>query len=90
MEWRTSLSDADYYINSSNSNDVKLKNLGPEDLINRTREYKLIDIEEPNNSSNGLLDDDMDIIILRRHYQRHQHQVQLQQIQPQLIGFRFI
>lgn len=61
MEWRTSLSDADYYINSSNSNDVKLKNLGPEDLINRTREYKLIDIEEPNNSSNSLLDDDMDI-----------------------------
>ncbi|KAG7663109.1 ECM21 [[Candida] subhashii] len=46
MDWRTTLADADYYINSSNSNDVKSKNLGPEDLAKRTREYNLINVRD--------------------------------------------
>ncbi|ODV79176.1 uncharacterized protein CANTADRAFT_51430, partial [Suhomyces tanzawaensis NRRL Y-17324] len=46
MEWNTSLGEADYYINSSNTNDVKTKKLTPDDLARRTREYKLINIRD--------------------------------------------
>ncbi|KAL6449572.1 ECM21 Protein ECM21 [Candida maltosa Xu316] len=53
MEWNTSLKDADYYINNSNSNDVKSKHLTAEDLIKRTREYKLASFSDATNSKNS-------------------------------------
>ncbi|EGW32289.1 uncharacterized protein SPAPADRAFT_153012 [Spathaspora passalidarum NRRL Y-27907] len=46
LQWKTSLSEADYYINNLNSNEVKSKNITPEDLAKRTREYHLVDIRE--------------------------------------------
>lgn len=46
MEWKTSLDDADFYINISNSNDVKLKNITTLDLAKRTREYKLTKVKD--------------------------------------------
>ncbi|RLV94554.1 Protoporphyrinogen oxidase [Spathaspora sp. JA1] len=46
MQWKTSLAQADYYINNSNSTDVKSKHISPQDLANRTREYQLIDIRD--------------------------------------------
>ncbi|RCK64233.1 Protein ECM21 [Candida viswanathii] len=62
MEWQTTLANADYYINNSNSNDVKLKNLCPEDLVKRTREYRLIGIDDLKNASSTSLGDDSDSI----------------------------
>ncbi|KAG2735912.1 hypothetical protein G9P44_000002 [Scheffersomyces stipitis] len=44
MEWSTSLGDSDFYINTNNSNDVRIKNITPDDLARRTREYKLVNI----------------------------------------------
>lgn len=41
MEWKTSFDDADYYINTSNTSDVKSKEITLSDLIARTRSYKL-------------------------------------------------
>ncbi|CAK9436163.1 uncharacterized protein LODBEIA_P07210 [Lodderomyces beijingensis] len=53
MEWTPSLNDADYYISTSNSNDVKSKNLAPEELAKRTREYKLVNIKDWQESARG-------------------------------------
>lgn len=51
MQWKTTLNDADYYISSSNSNDVKLKNISPEDLARRTRSYELVDFKKKTSNS---------------------------------------
>ncbi|KAI5965466.1 ECM21 [Candida theae] len=54
MQWRTTLDDADYYISSSNSNEVRSKNIGPEDLAKRTRSYTLVDTKNNDRSdANG-------------------------------------
>ncbi|CAK7900267.1 hypothetical protein CAAN3_05S00496 [[Candida] anglica] len=45
MEWRPRFEDADYYINTSNSSDVKSRETTKEDLVRRTRSYRLVDIE---------------------------------------------
>ncbi|KAI5963752.1 ECM21 [Candida pseudojiufengensis] len=50
MEWNTNFQNADYFISSLNSNDFKLKNIGPDDLARRSREYKLIDNSKTSNS----------------------------------------
>ncbi|CUM67548.1 uncharacterized protein PRCAT00005248001 [Priceomyces carsonii] len=42
MEWQTSFNDCDYYINLSNSNDIKTSNVTPEKLAQRTRNYRLV------------------------------------------------
>ncbi|KAG5421261.1 ECM21 [Candida metapsilosis] len=53
MQWKTTLNDADYYISSSNSNEVKSKNIGPEDLAKRTRCYELVDTRKKNTNDQG-------------------------------------
>lgn len=63
MEWQTTLANADYYINNNNSNDVKLKNFSPEDLVKRTREYRLVGIDDLKNASTTSFgDEDSDSI----------------------------
>lgn len=44
IEWETTFDDADYYISTLNSNDVKAKEITLTDLIARTRNYRLADI----------------------------------------------
>lgn len=46
MEWFTSLKDADFYINTTDSNDVKFKKVLPDDLAKRTRDYKLLNVRD--------------------------------------------
>lgn len=47
LEWVSNLNDCDYYISTENTNDIKSKNITTEDLAKRTREYKLIQIQDP-------------------------------------------
>lgn len=53
IEWETSLHDADFYINSLNSNDVRIKKLTADDMARRTREYKLVNIRDLAEGSEG-------------------------------------
>ncbi|EEQ39724.1 Arrestin (or S-antigen), C-terminal domain family protein [Clavispora lusitaniae] len=46
LEWNLSLQDADYYINTSNSNDTRFSHVSPNDLKRRTRKYKLANVHE--------------------------------------------
>ncbi|KAK6459899.1 hypothetical protein DFJ63DRAFT_323881 [Scheffersomyces coipomensis] len=46
LEWSTNLKNSDYYINTSNSNDIKIRNLTADDLAKRTKEYKLVNIRD--------------------------------------------
>lgn len=46
MEWSTTLADADFFINTANSNDVRAKKISPAELARRTRHYKLVRIKE--------------------------------------------
>lgn len=46
MEWLAKMSDAFFYINTSNSNDVKIKEVTPEKLASITRDYKLINVRD--------------------------------------------
>lgn len=46
MEWLANMSDAFFYINTSNSNDVKTKKVTPEKLADITRNYKLISVRD--------------------------------------------
>ncbi|CUM48487.1 uncharacterized protein AC631_02321 [Debaryomyces fabryi] len=46
MEWLAKMSDAFFYINTSNSNDVKTKEVTPEKLADITRNYKLISVRD--------------------------------------------
>lgn len=46
MEWLAKMSDAFFYINTSNSNDVKTKKVTPEKLADITRNYKLISVRD--------------------------------------------
>lgn len=41
LDWNLSLADADYFINSDNSNDTKTRGIEPDDLVKRTRKYYL-------------------------------------------------
>ncbi|KAI5951189.1 ECM21 [Candida jiufengensis] len=51
MEWSTNFNNADYYINASNSSEYKFKNIKPDDLAKRSREYKLVDISKTTNNN---------------------------------------
>jgi hypothetical protein len=53
LQWSTTLNDYDYYINTSNSNDIRIKSpLDSETLARRTKEYTLVDIyDEPSQFS---------------------------------------
>ncbi|KAK6459522.1 uncharacterized protein RJT20DRAFT_132652 [Scheffersomyces xylosifermentans] len=53
MEWKTTMNDADFYINTTNSNDVKIKHITPDDLARRTREYKLVNVRDLANGVDG-------------------------------------
>uniref|UniRef100_A0A0L0P308 Arrestin C-terminal-like domain-containing protein n=1 Tax=Candidozyma auris TaxID=498019 RepID=A0A0L0P308_CANAR len=46
FEWNSSLSDADYYINTENSNDAKISKIGPNELAQRTKRYRLVSVRE--------------------------------------------
>lgn len=46
MEWQTKLSEAFFYINTSNSNDVKATKISSEQLANITKNYKLINVRD--------------------------------------------
>lgn len=73
MEWLTSLNDADFYINSSNSNDIKTKNISTVDLAKRTREYKLTNIRELAEGSTDIHHSNLNI-----HSSPSKHSVQLE------------
>lgn len=57
LEWNIKLSEADYYISSSNTNDTHLKNLSPNDLAKRTRDYKLVNIRDLADGNDKINDD---------------------------------
>lgn len=47
MEWKTCFKESDYYINTSNSNDFRSRDITLNDLLNRTRSYKLVGPDSP-------------------------------------------
>jgi hypothetical protein len=58
LQWSTTLSDYDYYINTTNSNDIKTKTpLDSETLAKRTKEYTLVDIHDEQKRSSQTFDD---------------------------------
>jgi hypothetical protein len=59
MEWFTSLNEADFYVNATNSNDVKFKKVSPDDLAKRTRDYKLLNIRDLANGAKSPSDIDI-------------------------------
>lgn len=46
LEWVFAMKDADYYINTKNSNDTKVKRISHSNLALRTRKYKLVDVRQ--------------------------------------------
>lgn len=46
FEWLLSLSDADYYINTQNSNDAKIRKIDPNELAQRTKRYRLVNVRD--------------------------------------------
>lgn len=45
LEWIVSLHDADYFISTSNSNDTRSSDVTPRELAERTRKYRLVDVQ---------------------------------------------
>lgn len=46
FEWLSSLSDADYYINTNNSNDAKIRKIDPNELAKRSKRYRLVNVRD--------------------------------------------
>ncbi|PSK39688.1 hypothetical protein C7M61_001490 [Candidozyma pseudohaemuli] len=46
FEWLSSLSDADYYINTQNSNDAKIRKIDPNELAKRSKRYRLVKVRD--------------------------------------------
>lgn len=44
LEWIVSMHDADYYISTTNSNNTMSKNVTPQQLVERTKKYKLVGV----------------------------------------------
>lgn len=46
LEWNTTMNDADYYINTQNSNDAKIRKIDPSELAQRTKKYRLVNVRD--------------------------------------------